>query len=121
MPFSFDPTLPTLRDHARLALSDLDAAAPLLDDGTMDAKLSQLGYLEGLAQLADALAVRAAQDPNKYAEGAAGLSAEWSQRVESWRRLAEDCRSGAIQIPTGIRRPGISVDELSRPSGMRTD
>ncbi|MBI1756193.1 MAG: hypothetical protein HYR64_03700 [Fimbriimonas ginsengisoli] len=124
MSFSFDPSLHAPRDHARLALGDTDAASPLLDDETLDAKLSSSGYLEAVAQLAEALATRFAQEPDRYSEGQAGLSAQWTQRIAAWRKLAEDCRSGRIAPPGGAAsRPPARVGSLDAPDmgGMRTD
>lgn len=124
MSFSFDPSLGAWRDHARLALGDTDAADPLLADETIDGKIAAFGYLEGLAQLADGLAVQAAQDPDKYAEGQAGLSAQWSQRVAAWRKLADDCRNARIFPPLGTAgRSGVALGQLTVPAddGLRTD
>lgn len=119
MSFSFQPGLPNLLDHARLALADTDSANQLLQDETIVAKLSVFGYLEGLAQLADSLAVRAAQDPTRYAEGSVGLTAEWTDRVAAWRKLADDCRAGGISDPSGVSKPRIAVGELSAPDLTR--
>lgn len=120
MSFSFDPTLASWRDHARLALGDVESATPLLENETIDAKLTSFGFLEGLAQLADGLAMRAAQDPSRYAEGAAGLAVEWTQKVGAWRQLAADCRAGRVAMPVGAaRRSLIEVDQLQAPDRTR--
>ena len=120
MSFTYHASLPTRKDHARLALNDLDSANAFFDDETIEAKLASFGYLEGVAQLADSLAVRAAQDPDKYAEGSAGLTSEWSERVSAWRRLADDLRGGRVAVPPGgISRPGVSVSTLSSPDVSR--
>ena len=120
MSFTYDPSLSSWRDHARLALGDVDPASGLLQDETIEAKLEEFGYLEAVAQLADGLAVLASQDPTKYAEGSVGLSAEWTERVQAWRKLADDCRSGRIAVPVGSQlRSGIAVGELAAPTLRR--
>ena len=60
MSATFDITLPTLKDHIRLALGDAasvtgNLTAPLLQDESIITKLADCGYLEALAQLADSL------------------------------------------------------------------
>lgn len=119
MSFSFQPGLPNLLDHVRLALADTDSADPLLQDETIVTKLSVFGYLEGLAQLADGLAVQAAQDPTRYAEGSVGLTAEWNERVAAWRKLADDCRSGLISDPSGASKARIAVGDITAPDLTR--
>ncbi len=124
MSFTYDPSLRAWRDHARLALGDLDSSEPLLSDETIDAKLATFGFLEGLAQLADSLVALFAQEPDHYSEGSAGLAAQWSGRADAWRQVAADCRSGRVAVPVGASSRGlIAVDELENPDlkGFRAD
>ncbi|MBS1716463.1 MAG: hypothetical protein JSS72_01875 [Armatimonadetes bacterium] len=109
---SFDPSLPSLRDHLRLALGDTDSVSPLLADETIDAKLAAVGYLEALAQLAEALAVEAAQDPSRYAEDSSGMNIQWGERVAAWRQLALDARAGRIASPSGEVVPPVVAGQL---------
>lgn len=120
MAFSFDVSLSRLLDHVRLGLGDVDASGPLLDDETILAKVGLFGYVEGLAQLADALAVRVAQEPTAFGEGSAGLSVKWDERIAAWRQLARDCRAGLVASPVG--GVGVAVlDQLRVPGGLICD
>ena len=123
MSATFDPTLPTQRDHIRLALGDkhADASAgditePLLQDETIDAKLAAWGYSEALAQLADALATEYAQRPDSYQEYQ-GLTMRWSERVSAWRELAKLARSGKIGVPgQTAMKTGIAIASTTAQS-----
>lgn len=103
MAATFDSSLPTLRDRARLALGDTgllrdDAGDPvwLMQDETLDALLEQ-GYEPGVAEAADALVSQFAQLPTKIGEDE-GLNQEWSERIRAWRDLAARMR---LARPTG--------------------
>jgi hypothetical protein len=112
---TFDPALPTLRDHIRLALGDTDATAGLVADATIDAKLGLFGYCEALAQLAEGLVSRFGQSPSEYGESG-GVKFAWAERIDAWRDLVKAARSGAIRPPTSTRvaRPGIAIGETSK-------
>jgi hypothetical protein len=111
MAATFDPTLPSQRDHIRLHLGDkhdLDVAGPvsdaLLQDEVIDANLREFGFAEALARLADALAVDAAQRPNEY-EQPNGVKVKWSYRVAIWQSIAKQARAGVIPVPGAKKRP----------------
>lgn len=89
---SFDPTLPTDRDTSRFWLGDW-ATVELLTDAQYDAVLSLYGLENGTAFLADGLAVKYAQEPDRVTLPS-GLSVSWSSRVSTWLALAERLRSG---------------------------
>ena len=74
MTATYSTALTTTRDHIRLALGDTDTDAPLLQDETIDAKLSAFGYAEALAQLAESLAVLHARKPTKASASKPGSS-----------------------------------------------
>lgn len=118
---TFDPALGTPLDHIRLALGDhhSDSVAgpvtdPLLLDAVIQAKVDALGYVEALAQLAESLAARFAQQPDEYSESG-GLRFKWSERVTQWLELARRARSGQISIPGQARvyRPGAAVQRTT--------
>ena len=123
----FDPSLPTQKDHIRLALGDKhslstssDVTEPLLQDETIQAKIDSFGYSEALAQLADGLASEYAQVPDRFAE-TGGVSFSWSERVKNWRELAKLARSGNM-VPPGVTatskkiyRPGPASGTLTNP------
>lgn len=114
MDATYDPSLPTERDNARLLLGDIDTANYLLKDVTIDSMISQFGYREGVAQLATSLAVRFAQDPGTY-EADGGVKLQWSERVAMWRALAKDMRA-VIEPPSpAVIRSGASSGVLSTP------
>ncbi len=134
---TFDPALPTQRDHIRLALGDRhnnDAAGavtdPLLTDAIIDAKIAALGYLDALADLAEGLAAEKAQEPDEFQESSGGLKFKWSERVKYWLNLADRCRKGLVKVP-GVTRTtnyGVAVKlttvqtTLTGPgSGFRSD
>ncbi len=134
---TFDPTLPTQKDHIRVALGDRhndDAAGavtdPLLTDAVINAKIDALGYLDALADLAEGLAAEKAQEPDEFQESSGGLKMKWSERVKYWLNLADRCRKGQIKVP-GVTRStqyGIAVRQttaqatLTGPgSGFRSD
>ncbi|MEN6583051.1 MAG: hypothetical protein ABFD54_11425 [Armatimonadota bacterium] len=107
MTATYDPTLPTLRDHIRLALGDTDTTNPLVQDETINAKLTTCGYCEALAQLAEALASEFAQRPDSYAESG-GLTVKWGERVQAWQDLADSARSGKITPPYTTGSGGVA-------------
>lgn len=99
MATTYSPSLPTLRDKARLSLGDtgelLDeagAAVWFLPNETLDALIEDCGYNEGVARAADALAVRFSQDPDVYEEGK-GARIEWKSRIVALRELSKQLRT----------------------------
>jgi len=76
-----------------------DVASPLLLDATIEAKITAFGYLEALAQCAEALASQFARQPDEYNEST-GIRLRWSSRVATWQKLAIDARAGIIADPS---------------------
>ena len=99
MAASFDPALGSATDEARYLLGDkgqlkTESGSPiyLLQDETIDAMIRRHGFAEGVARLADGLALEAAQLPTVYEEST-GAKLDWSDRVAAWRDLAKRQRS----------------------------
>jgi hypothetical protein len=96
---TFDPSLPTYRDHARLLLGDTDTTAVLLADSTIDAKLALFPYPEAVAQLALSLIALYGQKPDQYGEQG-GVQVRWGERINAWRQIVDDARNGNIADPS---------------------
>lgn len=111
---TFDPALPTLRDHIRLALGDTDVTAGLVADATIDTKLGLFGYSEALAQLAEGLISSFGQRPSKYGESG-GVTIEWAGRIDAWKELVKAARSGQVVVPTTTRvaRAGMAIAQTT--------
>lgn len=107
--------------HARYMLGDTgrlkdDAGATvwLLDQEEIQGLIDLNGFNEGVAQLADGLVTRFAQDPDKYADEG-GVETEWTERIKAWKELAKSLRSGAVKsssVATGrpLASPLANVD-----------
>lgn len=115
---SYDPTLPTDRDTARFWLGDW-ATTELLPNAQYDAVLALYGLEPGTAFLADGLAAKYAQEPDRVTLPS-GLSVAWSERVRAWRDLAARLRGGqGLSSNGGISMVPLtygtaSTDEFSR-------
>jgi hypothetical protein len=99
MAATWDASLASPRDRARLALGDTgllkDGAGQaiwLLQNETLDALLAG-GYNEGVALAAEALIAQFSQLPDRLEEQE-GLIQEWGERIAAWRDLAARMRSG---------------------------
>lgn len=120
MAATFDPTLPTKRDEARLWLGDYHTSAvagavpnAFLQDETIDAKLALYPYPEAVAQLASALISKYANAPDTYEEGHS-LRLEWKNRLAAWRTVVDEARASNVS-PTLVYRPGIAVGQIQSP------
>lgn len=92
----------------------------LLADETIDGMLSKFTYGESLAQLADSLASRFAQEPDRISDS--GVSVSWKDRVATWRQLAKDARAGKYIPPTATavdRGPVIGLIEAPDVTQLR--
>lgn len=98
MAATFDPTLSQKRDHVRLHLGDTDVANALLQDETIDGKLSEFGYVEALAQLAESLIAQYGQYPSEQSISG-GTTNVWADRVKAWKLIVDNARSGKIARP----------------------
>lgn len=112
MPATYNPALSQSDPlhRARLALGDTGflkdsegTSKFLLLDEEITAKISALGYAEGVAQCAEACVARVAQEPDEY-EDEVGMRVKWNSRVNEWRDLARRLRSGAISTESSVNR-----------------
>lgn len=124
MASSFDSTLPTPRDRARLALGDTgflrgEAGGQiwLLPNETLDALLEQ-GYELGVAEAAEALVSQFSQLPTKLGEDE-GLNQEWGERINSWKALATRMRSARpTQTPQSTMGGSVAGGRIKDPAGL---
>lgn len=94
---SYNPTSTADRDLARALLGDTsNDSAELLTDDHIGAVLTLYGYNAGVAFLADELAIRYAQQPDKVTLPS-GLSVSWAARVSTWRSVASLMRGLAAE------------------------
>lgn len=94
---SYDPTDLSELNQARALLGDTSnvSSTELLTDDHIDAVLSLYDFSLGVAFLADELAVRYAQQPDRVTLPS-GLSVAWSARVAAWRALAIQMRGAGV-------------------------
>jgi hypothetical protein len=104
---TYDPALATARDRLRRELGDVgtlkdDAGESLylIPDATYDAMLSQHGYNESLARLAEGLAAEKAQEPVEY-DDEARVRVRWTDRIKTWLAIADRARAKSQQ-PTQL-------------------
>lgn len=124
MASTFDSTLPTPRDRARLALGDTgflkDEAGDqiwLLPNETLDALLDQ-GYEIGVADAAEALVSQFAQLPTKLGEDE-GLNQEWGERIAAWKALASRMRSARpTNTPQATVGGSVAGGRINDPAGL---
>lgn len=92
-----------LGDTGRLK-DDAGATVWLIDQEEIAGLLAGApAFNEGVAQCADGLATRFAQEPNKYRDEA-GVEIDWRDRVRTWLDLANRLRSGEVantEVPSG--------------------
>ena len=123
MAATFDPALPTLKDHIRLTIGDRGPDTWLLTNETIQAKLDTLPYPEALAQLAEGLAAEFAQNPSSYSESGS-MSISWGERVKTWLAIADRARSGKIKTPalstSRIPRGPMAARRLAQQSQTTT-
>jgi hypothetical protein len=122
---TYDATLTTAKDRARLLLGDVPdtgisgtIASPLLQDETIEAMLEQFPYNEAVRQLAMSLIARFSAEPDSYEEGN-GVKLSWRSRLEGWRSLLKELK--AAQPPAAARSAAV-VGQLTAPdmAEMRT-
>ena len=108
-----------LGDTGRLK-DDAGATVWMLEQDEIDAMVVTFGYSEGVAVLADSLAVRFAQEPDRYTDES-GVAVVWTQRIKEWSDLADKLRSGDVSVdvsvPSGV--PLAKVSDSVDASGFR--
>ena len=105
MAAEFDIDLSTNKDNIRALLGDIPpngadgtVTDPILQDETINAKLTSAGWAEGLAQLADMSISIIGKEPTKYSESL-GIMVDFRDRIPSLRRVSASARSGEIPEP----------------------
>lgn len=83
--------------RARFQLGDTDSARPLLQDAEITGMIAVYGDAEGVAQLADGLVSKYAQEPDEY-EDEGGVKVKWSYKVKIWQDLAKRLRAGEAKV-----------------------
>ena len=100
---TYDPTLASARDRLRFALGDTNVAAPLEADTTYDAAIAWHGEAGALRAMAEGLASRFAQKPDRISDG--DFSVSWGERVKAWRALVSGSgapgTAGTVQATRG--------------------
>lgn len=124
MAFSYDPTLPTSKDRARLRLQDNVQASAVLADEEITAVLAREGYQEGCAQLAEVKAAQFAQRASEFTE--ADVRKSYMKRSDQFYELADRIRRGTdIDMPIVLdpSDEGSAVGRLANPdlTDYRTD
>jgi hypothetical protein len=125
---SYDATAVDDLNLARALLGDTsNDSAELLTDDHIGAVLTLYGYNAGVAFLADELAIRYAQQPDRVTFES-GASFSWSARVGAWRSMASIMRGVAAETASTAfsvaspRADGYataeSTDELGRPARL---
>lgn len=119
----YDPLLVATSglQRARFLLGDVENAALLLTDEEIAGMIAAFGWTEGVAQCADSLVSRFAQDPTSY-EDEGGMKVNFYQRMEAWEKLAKRLRSGEIRpLENRGLGGGPASGELANPpmSGVR--
>lgn len=120
--FSYTDPPTSQKDHVRYLIGDTDVSDnglyAMLSDESITSALSSYGWLGGIAFLAQGLLTRFAQEPTKFDEGE-GLTIDLSERLDAWRQLLSDARSGKISDPsagaTGAEitiSPSVAVENI---------
>ncbi len=118
-----DLLLSSPKDRARFQLGDTGvlkdeagAVVWLVSDEEIGSFVALFGYAEGVAQIADALTVRFAQEPTLY-QDEGGVKVEWGKRFEAWARLAQSLRTNATK--TVGANPGAPLLQTSLGPDLR--
>jgi hypothetical protein len=105
--------------RARFQLGDTDHTNPLVDDDEINALITVYGYAEGVAQVADGLVSKFAQEPDEY-EDEGGVKVKWGQKIKVWQDLARRLRDGIAKVdPSIVRSPMIGTLTSPDLTGMR--
>lgn len=86
----------------------------MLQDETIDAALTAYGWRAGLSFLANMLVSTYSQRPDSFSESG-GASVSWTERIKTWRDVADKARNGAYPDPSARRttRSRIAVQQLT--------
>lgn len=121
---AYDPSLSTFVDHLRFQMADIDDAALLFPIATYEALLSNFGYLEALARLAE-LRGRQLLAAGKSLHELDVTEENYEYGPKYYFDLANNARSGKILAPnlpsSPMSRNKILITEPPDLSSFRTD
>lgn len=130
MSATFDPALTSGRDHIRRRVFDCELADPgvagavvdpILQDETIDALISSVGFNEALAQCAESCAAYFSREPDRFVQrGSGGAQVTWEDRVKTLLEIARRARAEAKSPGQRVRR-GIAIGRLAEETALRTD
>ncbi len=113
MPFTFDPSLPTLKDQIRLRLADTDSASAVFDDLSIDAMLEMYSFDEACAQLAESAGAEFSRMASTVDNGP--LKYRYQERAGFFRELAKSIRSLAQPAPGAPVFTGATCGRMAKP------
>jgi len=121
MSFSFNPSLPTLRDQIRLRLADTESTSAVFDDLSIDAMLGMYSYDEACAQLAESAGAEFSRMASVVDNGP--LRYQYQERAGFFTGLAKSIRSMAQPAPGAPVFTGATTGRMVSPdlTGYRTD
>lgn len=118
MTATYDDSLLTDLDKARALLGDTDTGDPLFGNAHINAVIAIEGSLKaGVAALAEELIARFVQEPVR--KTANGISVDYSDRLDTWRRIASNARvqaaGGGLSFVRANYTGDATADEFARP------
>ena len=113
MPFTFDPSLSSLRDQIRLRLADTDSASAVFDDLSIDAMLGMYSYDEACAQLAESAGAEFSRMASVVDNGP--LRYQYQERAAFFANLAKSIRSLAQPAPGAPTYTGATGGQMVKP------
>jgi hypothetical protein len=124
MAYSFNPSLPTLRDQVRMRLQDTNinnSGLEVFQDETIDAMLAQYSYDEACAQLAESAAAYFAQQATSIDNGP--IKYQYEERSKFYLSLSNQIRQLASPPPGAPVWTGATGGQMAAPdlSKYRTD
>jgi hypothetical protein len=124
MAYTFDPTLPSLKDQVRLRLQDTDLNDPsnqIFQDETILAMLGMYSYDEACAQLAESAGVYFAQEAESVDNGPVRYI--YRGRADFYMKLSVQIRSLAQPAPGAPVWTGATGGQMCAPDlrDYRTD
>jgi len=111
---SFDASLPTLKDHLRLALYDIDPANEFQPDTTYEAKLAlygaveveSLAYKRAKADMIEPVANAMDRQPSGInQQGVGGIN--WPEQAKTLRAMLDGLRKEIAAVDAAVSQAGV--------------